>query len=424
MIQAVFQSTTKPSSTSDSLIKQAEGFGAHNYHPLPVVLSRAEGEWVWDVEGKRYLDMLSAYSAINQGHVHPRMIATLQEQASKLTLSSRAFHNDQMGPWLEELTSLCRMQRAIAMNTGAEAVETAIKLARKWGYLVKKVPQNQAEILVCEGNFHGRTTTIVGFSSEEQYKENFGPFTPGFRMVPFGDAAALEKAITPHTVGFLVEPIQGEAGVVVPPEGYLKEVERICREKNVLFMVDEIQTGLARTGKMFAYEHDNVTPDLLILGKALGGGFYPISAVVGFDAVLSLLRPGDHGSTFGGNPLACALSRTALSILQDERLVERSQSLGEKFRSRLQKSLSKKVVKDVRGKGLLNAIEVLPSAGKGRFFSELLMRKGILAKETHVTTVRFAPALTIAEDSLEWALQTIEEVFSKGEQEWKNAGSL
>lgn len=394
---------------SRRFIEEADRYGAHNYHPLDVVVSRAQGAWVWDVEGKRYLDMLSAYSAVNQGHCHPRMLETLQRQASRVTLTSRAFHNDQMGPWLRELTTLCGMQRALPMNTGAEAVETAIKAARKWGYVVKKVPDGQAEILVCTDNFHGRTTTVVGFSTEEKYKKNFGPFTPGFKVVPYGDASALEKAITPNTVGFLFEPIQGEAGVVLPPAGWLSQVQDICKKNRVLVIDDEIQTGLGRTGKLFAYQYENMTPDLLILGKALGGGFYPISAVVGSDEVLGLFEPGSHGSTFGGNPLGCALSRTALDILVDEKLAERAFRLGEKFRAGLAK-LPTSVVTEVRGKGLLNAVEISKQAGPARSYCVELQRRGVLAKETRSTTIRFAPPLVIEEEALDWALSQIQEV--------------
>ena len=395
-----------------SHIQWNDEYGAHNYHPIPVVLARGQAEWVWDVDGKRYLDMLSAYSAVNQGHVHPRMTATLVQQASRITLTSRAFYNDQLGPWLKELTQLCAKDRALPMNSGAEAVETAVKLARKWGYRSKKVPQDQAEIIVCDANFHGRTTMIVGFSSDPQYRADFGPFTGGFKIIPYGDAKALEAAITPNTVGFLVEPIQGEAGVIVPPAGYLADCDRICKKNNVLFIVDEIQTGLCRTGRMFCYEHENCKPDLLILGKALGGGFYPISAVVGDDAVLGLLKPGDHGSTFGGNPLACALSRTALKILQDENLSERAADLGDLFRSQLSSKLPSSKVKEVRGKGLLNAIELTAAAGPARHYSEKLALRGLLAKETRSTTIRFAPPLVITRESMEWALAQIEAVFA------------
>jgi len=401
------------SSLGQTHVRLNDEFGAHNYHPIPVVLARGQGEWVWDVDGKRYLDMLSAYSAVNQGHVHPRMLETLHEQSSRITLTSRAFYNDQIGPWLKELSSFCERDRVLPMNSGAEAVETAIKLARKWGYRTKKVSQDKAEIIVCDSNFHGRTTMIVGFSSDSQYRADFGPFTGGFKIIPYGDSHALEAAITPNTVAFLVEPIQGEAGVIVPPTGYLFDCDRICKKNNVLMIVDEIQTGLCRTGKFFCYQHEDCRPELLILGKALGGGFYPISAVVGDDSVLGLLRPGDHGSTFGGNPLACALSRTALRILQDENLAERASELGHKFRSRLTRTLPKAVVKEVRGKGLLNAIELTSEAGPARYYSEQLALRGLLAKETRSTTIRFAPPLVIQDQSMEWALGQIEEVFSR-----------
>lgn len=387
-------------------------YGAHNYHPLPVVLARGKGEWVWDVDGKRYLDMLSAYSAVNQGHCHERLVQTLIEQSARITLTSRAFHNDQIGPWLKELTELCGMDRALPMNSGAEAVETSIKLARKWGYRVKGVANEKAEIVVCDSNFHGRTTMIVGFSSDPQYRADFGPFTGGFKVIPYGDSQALRAAITPNTVGFLVEPIQGEAGVIVPPAGYLEECDKICKENRVLFMADEIQTGLCRTGRLFCFQHEDCSPDLLILGKALGGGFYPISAVVGSDEVLGLLKPGDHGSTFGGNPLACAISRTALKILQDEELSDRAAAMGDLFRGRLQAALPSAVVKEVRGKGLLNAIELNASAGPARLFSEQLALRGVLAKETRSTTIRFAPPLVISDNAMNWALSQIEEVFA------------
>lgn len=398
-------------------IDLADKYGAHNYHPLNVVITKGAGEWVWDIDGKKYLDMLSAYSAVNQGHCHPRMQQTLLEQGQKITLSSRAFHNDQMGPWLQMLTSICHMDKALPMNTGAEAVETAIKIARKWGYLVKKVPRQKAEIIVCDHNFHGRTSTIVSFSSEPQYKDDFGPYCGGFRAIPYGDSEALEKAITPHTVGFLFEPIQGEAGIIVPPEGYLAQVSAICKKHNILCIADEIQTGLGRTGKLFAHQYENCKPDLLILGKALGGAYYPISAVVGYNSVMELLKPGDHGSTFGGNSMACALSQTALKIIQEENLPERAFKLGQKFRESLA-SLPKHVVKNVRGKGLLNAIEIQPQAGHGRFFSEQLQAKGLLAKETHDVTIRFAPPLVIKEESIEFAIQVIKDVFSKTQTEW------
>lgn len=393
-------------------------YGAHNYHPLDVVITQGSGEWVWDVDGKKYLDMLSSYSAVNQGHCHPRLQKTLLEQSQKVTLTSRAFHNDQMGPWLKKLTTLCGMEMALPMNTGAEAVETAIKVARKWGYVVKKVPRHKAEIIVCEHNFHGRTSTIVSFSSELQYKEDFGPYCGGFRPIPYDDIEALERAITPNTVGFLFEPIQGEAGIVVPQQGYLSKVYQICKKHNILCIADEIQTGLGRTGKLFAFQYEDCKPDILILGKALGGAFYPISAVVSSNDILGILQPGDHGSTFGGNSLACALSQTALDIIVEENLSQRAFILGEKFRKTLRSSLPSKIVKEVRGKGLLNAIEVHPSAGHGRFFSELLQERGVLAKETHDVTIRFAPPLVIQESSLEFAINVINEVFSKSQDEW------
>jgi ornithine--oxo-acid transaminase len=401
----------KHSKKTEEFISLAEDYGTHNYHPLEVVICKGEGEWVWDIDDKKYLDMLSAYSAVNQGHCHPKMLETLSQQAQKLTLSSRAFHNDKMGPWLKQLTTLCQMEMAIPMNTGAEAVETAIKIARKWGYLKKKITPNSAKIITCHENFHGRTTTIVGFSTETQYKENFGPFSDGFSCIPFGDAEALEKAITPDTVGFLVEPIQGEAGIIVPSENYLSKVSEICKRNNILLMMDEIQTGLGRTGKLFAYQYENITPDLLILGKALGGAFYPISAVVGFKNVMEVLQPGDHGSTFGGNPLACALSQTAMNIIINEKLTEKAYYLGDKFRTELKNRCSKKIIKEVRGKGLLNAVEIYKEAGTGRYFSEQLQQHGILAKETHGQTIRFAPPLIIQEKNLDLAIETIVKIF-------------
>lgn len=399
-------------------IDQANQYGAHNYHPLEVVLTHGLGEWVWDVDGKKYLDMLSAYSAVNQGHCHPRLQRVLVEQSQRITLTSRAFHNDQMGPWLEKLTKLCGMDKALPMNTGAEAVETAIKLARKWGYVAKGIERHKAKIIVCEHNFHGRTSTIVSFSSESQYKDDFGPFDGGFVRIPFGDAEALEQAITPNTVGFLFEPIQGEAGIIIPPTGYLTKVREICTKHNILCIADEIQTGLGRTGKLFAHQHEDCKPDLMTLGKALGGAFYPISAVVGSNQVMSMFKPGDHGSTFGGNSLACALSQTALDIIIEEELVEKARLLGEKFRKSL-KALPQKVMKEVRGKGLLNAIEIQKDAGHGRFYSELLQARGILAKETHDYTVRFAPPLVMQESSMDFAIETILEVFSKTQSEWQ-----
>jgi len=394
-------------------IKLEDEFGAHNYHPLPVVLEKAEGVWVWDVDGTRYMDMLSAYSAVNQGHRHPRIVQAAHEQLDQLTLTSRAFRNSQLGPFCQELATLCGMECVLPMNTGAEAVETAIKASRRWGYQHKGIPDGDAEIIVCKDNFHGRTTTIVSFSTEEDYRRGFGPFTPGFRCVPYSDAKALEEAITPNTVAFLVEPIQGEAGVIVPTAGYLREAREICRRNRVLFLADEIQTGLARSGRMFACDHEDVKPDLYILGKALGGGICPISAVVSSREILGVFDPGSHGSTFGGNPLAVAIARMALNVIKEENLVERSASMGQLFRRRMEAHLGKGVVTAVRGRGLLNAIDVDPVAGKARAFTERLKDRGILAKETHHCTIRFAPPLVISTEELEWALERIDSVLTR-----------
>jgi len=386
-------------------------YGAHNYAPLEVVLTRGEDVWVYDVEGNRYLDCLSAYSAVSHGHCHPRLYETLTQQAQQLTLTSRAFYNDQLGLFYRDLATFSGYEMVLPMNTGAEAVETAIKAARKWGYDIKGAPPNQAEIIVCEGNFHGRTTTIISFSSEPQYREGFGPFTPGFKLIPYGDIEALKAAITPNTVAFLMEPIQGEVGVVLPPEGYLRQVADVCRERNVLFMADEIQTGLGRTGARFACDHEQVQPDVMILGKALSGGFYPVSAVLSNRKVLGVFRPGDHGSTFGGNPLAAAIARTALAVLQDEGLIENAARMGDYFITRL-RAIDSPYVKEVRGKGLLVGVELKPEAGGARRFSEALMEEGILAKDTHETVIRFAPPLTITQETLDWALERIEKVLT------------
>lgn len=385
-------------------------YGANTYRPLDVVVHKGDGVWLYDVEGNKYLDCLSAYSAVNQGHGHPAIRRAAIDQMNRVTLTSRAFRNDQLGPFLKELCELTGYEKALPMNTGAEGVETAIKAARKWGYKVKGVAKDQAEIIVCEGNFHGRTTTIVGFSSEAQYREDFGPFTPGFVMIPYGDARALEAAITPNTVGFLVEPIQGEGGVLVPPEGYLREAAEICRRHNVLLMADEIQTGLGRTGGLMASEHEGVRPDVLILGKALSGGFYPVSAVLTDDEVLGLMHPGDHGSTFGGNPLGAAIARSALKVIVDEKLVERAAEMGAYFMGRLQRVESEHI-KEVRGKGLLIGVELNRSA---RPFAEALHKKGVLAKETHDTVLRFAPPLVITRDEIDWAMVRIEAVLMDG----------
>ena len=388
-----------------------EEYGAHNYHPIPVVISRAEGVWVWDPEGRKYMDCLSAYSAVNQGHRHPRVLAALKEQAERVTLTSRAFHNDRLGPFLKKLTEVTQMEMALPMNTGAEAVETAIKIARKWGYEKKGVPDGKAEIIVCEENFHGRTTTIVGFSTDPGARDGFGPATPGFKIIPYNDVKALEKAITPHTVGFLVEPIQGEAGVKVPAPGYLKEAKALCQRHNVLLMVDEIQTGFCRTGKMFAWMHEGAKPDILMVGKALGGGIYPVSAALASKDVMMVIRPGQHGSTFGGNPLACAVATAALDILIDEKLDHKADALGNRFREGLRALRSPKM-KEIRGKGLLNAIELNPEAGKARQYTEKLKSLGVLAKETHEVTIRFAPPLVISESEVDWLVGKIGEAFA------------
>lgn len=392
---------------SDVFIRLSEEHGAHNYHPLPVVVSEAEGAWVFDPEGRRYLDMLSSYSAINQGHRHPRIIEALKAQADRVTLTSRAFHNDQLGPFLRQLSEISGFSRVLPMNTGAEAVETGVKAARKWAYTVKGVAADQAEIIVAANNFHGRTTTIVSFSTEAQYREGFGPFTPGFKVVPFGDADALEAAITPNTAAFLVEPIQAEGGILMPPDGYLERVREICTAHRVLFLLDEIQTGLARTGRMFAFEHYGVRPDCMMLGKALGGGVLPVSAFLADDEVMGVFHPGDHGSTFGGNPLAAAVGRAALDVLVDERLDERAAELGQAAMDRLRALAAPQVV-DVRGLGLLIGIEL---DGPARPACEALMRRGVLCKETHDRVIRLAPPLTISKEDLEWGLDQVEAVL-------------
>ncbi|MDM7997567.1 MAG: ornithine--oxo-acid transaminase [Acidobacteriota bacterium] len=395
---------------SRDYIHLEETYGAHNYRPLDVVLTRGRGIWVWDVDGNRYLDCLSSYSAVNQGHCHPKILAALTEQAGRLTLTSRAFRNDQLALFYQEICELTHSHKVLPMNSGAEAVETVIKAVRKWGYKVKGVPDGKAEIIVCANNFHGRTIAIVGFSTDEQYREGFGPFAPGFKVIPFGDAEALEKAITPDTVGFLVEPIQGEGGVIVPPAGYLARSQAICKKHNVVFILDEIQTGLGRTGKLLAEEHDGIEADLSIIGKALSGGFYPISAVLSNNEVLGVLRPGDHGSTFGGNPLACAVARTALKVLVEEGMIDNAAKMGDYFASQL-KNIRSPSIKEVRGKGLLLGVELKPEAGGARRFCEALMKKGLLCKETHEHTVRFAPPLIIGKEEIDWALERIEPVF-------------
>jgi ornithine--oxo-acid transaminase len=398
---------TMPEKHTQDFVELENQFGAHNYHPLDIVIERAEGAWVYDVEGKRYLDCLAAYSAVNQGHCHPRILHTLMEQASKVTLTSRAFRNDQLGPFYRELHELTGFDKALPMNSGAEAVETAIKTARKWGHKVKGIPEDKAEIIVCANNFHGRTVTIVSFSTDEQYRDGFGPFTPGFKVIPFGDIEALRAAITSNTCAFLVEPIQGEAGIVLPPKGFLKQAAEICRENRVLLVTDEIQSGLGRTGKLFAYMHEGIRPDMVIVGKALAGGFYPVSAVLSSNEILGVLHPGDHGSTFGGNPLGCAVARTALRVLIDEHLVERSEELGAYFLGLL-KTLRSPKVKEVRGIGLWIGIELHEAA---RPYCEALKEEGVLCKETHDRVIRIAPPLVISRDQIDWAFARIRKVI-------------
>jgi ornithine--oxo-acid transaminase len=402
--------STVAHSISQGYIDLENEFGANNYKPLDVVLARGQGVWVWDVEGNKYLDMLASYSALNQGHCHPRILTALIEQAKKLTLVSRAFRSDQLGPFYQEICKMTHSHSVLPMNSGAEAVETALKAARKWGYQIKEIPENMAEIIVCDNNFHGRTITLVGFSTEPQYREGFGPFSPGFISIPFGDAEALEWAITPNTVAFLVEPIQGEGGIIIPPAGYLKKVRDICDKHNVLLILDEIQTGLGRTGKLFAEEHDGIESDLTVVGKALSGGVYPVSAVLSNKETLSVFQPGDHGSTFGGNPLACAVARAALKVIEDENLVENSLVMGD-YLNKLLSLIRSPYIKEVRGKGLLIGVELKKSAGGARRFCEALMGKGILCKETHKHVIRFAPPLIINKEQIDWALEQIESVL-------------
>jgi ornithine--oxo-acid transaminase len=392
------------------LIELEDQYGAHNYHPLDVVLIKGEGVWVYDKDGNRYLDCLSAYSALNQGHVHPRILEALQNQAAKITLTSRAFRNDQLPLLYQELSEITGYDMALLMNSGAEAVETAIKLARKWAYHVKGVPRPQAEIITFSGNFHGRTVAIISFSTEPLYKNDFGPLTPGFTTVPYGDASALEQAITPNTAAIMLEPIQGEAGVILPPTGYLKQVRKICDENNVLLIADEIQTGLGRTGKLFACDHEEVRPDVLIIGKALSGGFYPVSAVLADNQLMGLFQPGEHGSTFGGNPLGCAVARAALQVVVEENLIENAREVGEYFIDQLHE-ITSPYINEVRGRGLLIGIELKPSAGGARRFCEALKDRGILAKETHEHVIRFAPPLIIDREAIDWALPSIREVL-------------
>jgi ornithine--oxo-acid transaminase len=399
-------------SSTKELIRLENEYGANNYHPLDVVITRGEGVWVWDVEGNKFLDFLAAYSAVNQGHAHPEIKKALVEQAGKVTLTSRAFRSDQLGLLYQQLSDLSGYQKMLPMNTGAEAVETAIKAARKWGYKVKGVAEGQAEILVFKGNFHGRTTTIVGFSDEAQYRDGFGPFTPGFTLLPYGDLDAIKNAMNPNVVAVLIEPIQGESGIIIPPEGYLKGIEQLCKEHNALFIADEIQSGLGRTGKMFAFEHEGVRPDVVIIGKALAGGFYPVSGILADDAVMGVFNPGDHGSTFGGNPLGAAVARAALRVLVEEKMIENSAEQGEYFVEKL-KTIEHPHIKEVRGRGLWIGVELTADAGGARHYCEALARKGMLCKETHENIIRFAPPLNITREDLDWAFERIQAVFAE-----------
>jgi len=394
----------------NQLIILADKYGAHNYKPLDIVLERGEGVWVYDTDGKKYLDCLSAYSAINQGHVHPKILAVFQEQAKKITLTSRAFRNDQLPLLYKDLCDLTGYEMAIIMNSGSEAVETALKIARKWGYQTKGIERHKAEIIVASGNFHGRTISIISFSTEPLYREDFGPYTPGFKIAKYGDLDSIISLINENTAAIMLEPIQGEAGVIIPPDGYLKSVSSICNENNILFIADEIQTGLGRTGKLFACDHEDVKPDMLIIGKALSGGFYPVSAVLSGASVLGLITPGEHGSTFGGNPLGAAVARSAIQVLVEENMIENAAILGEYFSDQLSEIPSSKI-KEIRSRGLLIGVELRKDAGKARGYCELLQEKGILAKETHDTTIRFAPPLIIDKETIDWALERIRDIF-------------
>jgi ornithine--oxo-acid transaminase len=394
-----------------NFIELEETYGAHNYKPLDVVLNRGKGVWVWDVDDRKYLDCLAAYSAVNQGHCHPKIIDAIRKQAGKLTMTSRAFRNDQLGLFSKELCELTHSHKILPMNSGAEAVETIIKAVRKWGYTVKGVPRDKAEIIVCQNNFHGRTITLVGFSTEDHYRGSFGPFTPGFKIIPYGDANALEEAITPHTVAFLLEPIQGEAGIIIPPEGYLKKAKAICEKNQVVLILDEIQTGLGRTGRLLAEQHEGIEADVTLIGKALSGGFYPISAVLSNTEVLGVLKPGEHGSTFGGNPLACAVARTALKVLIDEKMIENAAEVGRYFLETLQQ-IQSPLIKEVRGRGLMIGLELFPRAGGARRYCERLMSLGVLCKETHDHVIRFTPPLIITKEEIDWAMEKITTVFA------------
>jgi ornithine--oxo-acid transaminase len=396
---------------TEEYIALEEQYGAHNYHPLDVVIERGEGVWVYDVEGNRYLDCLSAYSALNQGHVLPKILNTLIEQAQRVTLTSRAFRNDQLPLLYKELSDLTGYEMVLPMNSGAEAVGTALKLARKWAYQVKGVSPNQAEIITFEGNFHGRSVTIISFSSEEAYRKDFGPFTPGFKIIQYGEASAIAGAITPNTAAVLIEPIQGEAGVIVPPDGFLRDLREICTRNNVLLLADEIQTGLGRTGKLFACDHESVRPDVMIIGKALSGGFYPVSAILADQDLLGLFQPGEHGSTFGGNPLGAAIARAALKVITNENLANNSAIIGEYFQDRLAE-IPSRYVKEVRGKGLLIGVELNSEAGGARRFAEALKDNGVLVKETHENVLRFAPPLIIDKETVDWALERVFHVLT------------
>ncbi|AMM94338.1 ornithine--oxo-acid aminotransferase [Peribacillus simplex] len=393
---------------TEKLIEQTEQYGANNYNPLPIVISKAQGVWVEDPEGNKYMDMLSAYSAVNQGHRHPKIIDELKKQADRVTLTSRAFHSDKLGPWYEMVSRITQKDMALPMNTGAEAVETAIKAVRRWGYDVKGIAENQAEIIACIGNFHGRTMAAVSLSSDEEYRRGFGPMLPGVKLIPYGDLDALKEAITPQTAGFLIEPIQGEAGIIIPPQGFLKEAYELCKENNVLFVSDEIQSGLGRSGKMFASDWDGVVPDMYILGKALGGGVFPISCVAANREILGVFNPGSHGSTFGGNPLACAVSIASLEVLEDENLAERSLELGQYFMDSL-KEIKNPMIKEIRGRGLFIGVELTEAA---RPYCEQLKEEKLLCKETHDTVIRFAPPLVITKEDLDWAIERIKRVLS------------
>jgi ornithine--oxo-acid transaminase len=402
--------TTSTEHTAEQLIELSETLGAHNYHPLDVVCVRGEGVWLYDANGNKYLDCLSAYSALNQGHCHPRIIQALVDQAQRLTLTSRAFRDNQLPLFYKDLLDLVGYEMALPMNTGAEAVETALKIARKWAYTVKGVPRDQAEVIVAEGNFHGRTISVISFSSEPQYRDDFGPHTPGFVTVPYGDASAIEAAITPNTAAILIEPIQGEAGVIVPPEGYLRAIRALCDQHNVLFIADEIQTGLGRTGKLLGCDHEGVRPDMLVLGKALGGGVIPVSVVASSRAIMGIIQPGDHGSTFGGNPLAAAVGRASLGVIVEEGLIENAEKMGQYFRDHLEE-INSPLIDHIRGKGLLIGVVLKPEAGGARRFTEALMERGVLAKETHKHVIRFAPPLIIDQETLDWALPIIRDVL-------------